>query len=398
MRLRLSVLSSLLLASLSAQADPGRIQVSAMQSNTSIFGADGMLPLLGNNQQFFYGDLMGDYGTDDTYLMSPGLGYRAVVNNQIWGGYVFSDYERTSLGGNFWVISPGVEWMSSNWDAHLNGYFPTQSQQQNGSRAYADTFGIYQYGNPHDYQYDDAYLTPYAVIGNGVDTEVGYSFAQEDHLRSRVSLGGYYYHPQEAYDVSNITGITASFTKSLSKNFSASLLNSYDNFNHYILGVSLTLEFGGDSNEFSTDVSDRLLDPVERHIGIIGTGAGTYDQQNYQVTGYGTEYYPVLYTEPHGTGDGSAKNPAGLTSDNLALFNEMFPGGSMIFVQGGGNANYYLTDPLVINDGQNIYGRTEDYKAPAVRDKQPQIIAASGSDGLDITDATSTISDVSILG
>ena len=402
MRLRLSVLSALLLASASAQADPGRVQFSAAQSSFTTLGADGMLPLLGDNHQFFYGDLMGDYSTDDTYLMSPGLGYRSMVNNQIWGGYVFDDYERTSLGENFWVLSPGVEWMNASWDAHVNGYFPIQSRQQNGTTDWADNYGNYQYGDPYGNSFDDAYLTPYAVIGNGVDTEVGYSFDQGDHLRSRVFLGGYYYHPQEAYDVDNISGATAGFTKAISKNFTVSLLNSYDNINRYTFGINLAVTLGGDSNEYSGNVEDRMLDPVERHIGIIDTGAGTYDQQSYQVTGYGTEHDNVGYTSPNGTGVGTYEDPAPLTQASLDAFNEQFSDGALIFVQGGSNADYTLDSALSLYSGQDIYGRTADYTAPAASDEQPQITAADESDAFYIgtftTNNVNTISDVSIYG
>lgn len=401
MRLRLSVLSSLLIASISAQADPGRVQISAIQSNISIFGADGMLPLLGNQQHFVYGDIMGSYGTDDTYLASPGLGYRAVVNNQIWGGYVFSDYERTSLGENFWVMSPGVEWMNATWDTHVNGYFPVQSRQQNGNENSAEEgFGVYGYGKAHGYSYDDALLTPYAVIGNGVDTEVGYSFDQGDHLRSRVFLGGYYYHPQDAYDVDNINGVTAGYTKSFTKNFTVSLLNSYDNLNGYTFGINLTATLGGDSNTYSDDIQDRLLDPVARHIGIIDTGAGTNDQQSYQVTGQETTN-GIVYTSADASPDGlgTAEDPAQFTQDTLDMASEMFPEGSKIYVEGGENADYTLTSTLSLYDYQGIFGRGPGYTTRASNDAQPQITAGSDyNDAFYINNTTNTISDVTIKG
>ena len=408
MRLRLSVLSALLLASASAQADPGRVQFSAAQSSFTTLGADGMLPLLGDNHQFFYGDLMGDYSTDDTYLMSPGLGYRSMVNNQIWGGYVFDDYERTSLGENFWVLSPGVEWMNASWDAHVNGYFPIQSRQQNGTTDWADNYGNYQYGDPYGNSFDDAYLTPYAVIGNGVDTEVGYSFDQGGHLRSRVFLGGYYYHPQDAYDVDNISGATAGFTKAVTKNFTVSLLNSYDNINRYTFGINLAVTLGGDSNEYSGNVEDRMLDPVERHVGIIDTGAGTYDQQSYQVTGFGTEHdNNVGYVSADASidGVGTYEDPAPLTQDSLDSFYEQFSDGALIYVQGGDSQVYDVNSTtagtnngLLLYDGQDIYGRSADYKAPAASDEQP-IISVDGAtvdNGFIINSGENTLEDLTI--
>lgn len=404
-REKVGLLFALLFVALSAKANPtvwrpesGRVQLSASQSNISIFGADTMLPLFGNNHQFVYGDFMGSYGTDNTSLVSPGLGYRTVVNNQILGGYIFDDYERTSLSEDFWVLSPGMEWISAAWDARVNGYFPIQSRQQNGTTDWADNYGVYQYGDPHGNSFDNAYLTPYAVIGNGIDTEVGYSFDQGDHLRSRIFLGGYYYHPQQAYDVDNITGATAGFTKAVTKNVTVSLLNSYDNINRYTLGISLTATLGSDSNEYSSNVEDRMLDPVERHVGIIDTGAGTYDQQSYQVTGFGTEYDNVEYTSPHGTGVGTYEDPASLTQENLEAFNEQFPEGARVFVQGGVDAKYKPSSNLTLHNNQSIYGRTASYKAPADSDGQPEIVVGTGNDGFIIESSKNSISDITLTG
>jgi hypothetical protein len=121
-----------------------RVSTSGMiSSDAKTIGGDGMLPIYGNQQGFAFGDFMADYGNNNTYLLSPGVGYRGIVNNQILGGYFFSDYEKTSLGTNFWVLNPGVEWMSSHWDARVNGYFPTETSKQSGAQDYASNYGNY---------------------------------------------------------------------------------------------------------------------------------------------------------------------------------------------------------------------------------------------------------------
>ena len=379
----------------------GRTLFSAASANANlgIFSGDAMQPLIGTQEKFFYGDFATDYATDATYLMSPGIGYRGIVNNQIFGAYAFADYEKTSLGQNFWVLSPGVEWMSAHWDAHVNGYFPTQTEQQTGNVDWADNFGVYQYEDLIDGTNieNDAKLAPYAVIGNGVDTEIGYSFEQEDHLRSRVYVGTYYYQPHESYDVSNITGGTAGFTKSLTQNLSGSLFNSYDNVNHYALGISLTYVFGGESNQFSTDVASRMLDPVERHVGIIDTGAGTYDQQHLEVAGYGQEYDDVWEVSANGTGSGLIGDPAPLNQTTLDNINAENPDGARIYIQGdstynvntgttNGNSSYYDENTgttyygLSVYSGQDFFGTTADYKAPATGSDRPIIAADAEHD------------------
>ncbi len=58
-----SILCSLLSIGISAQAEPGRVQLSAASANANlgIFSGDAMQPLIGNQEGFFFGDLAGDY-------------------------------------------------------------------------------------------------------------------------------------------------------------------------------------------------------------------------------------------------------------------------------------------------------------------------------------------------
>ncbi len=388
----------------------------AAVSDVRTIGGDGMLPIYGQSDAFAYADFMGDYGSDDTYLISPGLGYRKVLNNQIVGGYFFGDYERTSMGENFWVMSPGLEWMNTHWDAHVNGYFPTDTGQSNGAIDYASNYGIYNnvtfVENTHNQS--DMLVEPNVVIGNGVDAEVAYSFAELDGLRSRVYLGGYYYAAPGSYEeVDNITGVTAGFEQPINKNLSVSLFNSYDNVNNYAVGVSLTATFGQDSTVFSNNINDRLLDPVERHIGIIDTGAGNYDQQGYKDEGMALQYDNVYFISETGSGngDGTYGNSAQLTQENLDMF-ATETDSSRIYIQGDSTylvneettqtGDVYTTDVasgLYVHAGQNFYGTSTDYKAPADASSQP-IIAADAENfyyGFIVNEAgENTFSDLTI--
>lgn len=369
--------------------DHGRVLASgAAASDVKTIGGDSMLPVYGNQEGFVFADLMGDYGSDDTYLVSPGGGYRKVVDTQIVGGYFFGDYERTSLGTNFWVLSPGLEWMSVHWDAHANGYFPTSTSQQSGASGFASDFGdssdvAFEDGTHNQY---DQQVTPYAVIGNGVDAELGYSFSGLSGLRTRVYVGGYYYAPPSDDDVENIAGVTAGFEQPISENLHVALYNSYDQVSEYTVGVSLTLTLGQDSTVFSNNIHDRLLDPVERHVGIIDTAAGTYDQQHLEDSGMALQYDNVYFVSEtaSGTADGTYGNSALLTQDTLDAVNEESPGDSRIYVQGGDSATYYVNDTttnsgdgFLLYDGQQVLGRSVDYKTPAALDQQPTIVVDS---------------------
>lgn len=167
----------------------GRTRLSADASNNlGMLNSDFLLPIYGHQKKFIFTDITAKRATDDTYFIGPGAGYRQKTNNQIFGAYFFSDYDHTRLDENFWVLNPGIEWMTPQWDAHLNGYFPTQTKQQNGHTDFASNMSIYDYVDLVDGTHiqNDAILTPYTVIGNGADFAIGYSFEQENHLRAHL--------------------------------------------------------------------------------------------------------------------------------------------------------------------------------------------------------------------
>jgi hypothetical protein len=389
--------------------ESGRLSLFGAGSGIGVFGGDAMLPVFGNNQQFAYADFMGDYGTNDTYLISPGGGYRGIVNNQILGVYCFGDYQRTDLGQDFWVVNPGIEWISPHWDWHLNVYIPPEDSKQSGDTVFASTLGddnAVSFENGTHNQYDEL-VAPFVVIGHGVDTEIGYSFSAKDNLRSRVYLGGYYYQPPSSANVENFTGVTAGFEQAITKNYSIALFNSYDQLNHYVAGVSLTVTFGGESNLFSNNVQDRMLDPVQRHVGIINTGAGTYDQESLEDQGYGLQYDNVYFLTPDGTGNGTYGNPAALTQSTLDTVNLESPNTARIYLQGGQNAIYNInenttsgTTGLSVYNGQDFYGRTADYTAPADSNAQPliQVDTANNYSGFFINDSANLFSDLTVSG
>ena len=373
-----------------------RANFSAEVTGIGIFGADLMQPIYGKQDAFFHGDFMGDYGTDDTFLISPGGGYRTIVSNQILGAYFFGDYEKVSDGQNFWVLSPGIEWMNVRWDAHVNGYFPTETSKQSGAENFAsnlgDSSGVSFVEGTHN-QYDNI-VAPYDVIGNGVDAEIGYSFATLNNLRSRVYLGGYYYGPPSSYNVDNITGVTAGYEQPITKNLMVSIFNSYDQVSNYTAGVGLTLSFGEESTVFSNNIQDRMLDPIERHVGVIATGAGTYDQQSLDTIGRGLQYDNVYFMEPASvqltsgsdTPDGTYGNPMQLNQTSLDTI-DAESSSSRIYLQGGSDAVYIVDEStatetdvlydsvfgLYAHGGQSFYGRTSDYTAPASSSEQPII-------------------------
>lgn len=402
---------------------PGRASVtSAIASDVITLGGDGMLPVYGHQESFTFVDFMANYGNNhDTYFLSPGIGYRKTINHQIFGGYFFSDYNKTNFGAHFWVLNPGIEWMSSNWDGHVNGYFPTTKSKRCGHVDFASNYGdkssvTFQAGTHNQY---DLLIAPFDIIGNGVDAELGFSFAKLSDFRSRLYAGAYYYHPPSSEHVNNISGFIAGFEQALSKNLKLSVFNSYDNLKHNVVGLAFTATLGQDSMVFSNNIDSRLLDPVERHVGTIKTGAGIYDQRSFKTIRKNLQYDNVYFIVPS-TGYsghleaadlGTYGNPAPLNQATLDSINQLSPRGSRIYIQGGTSAHYTVdsttaiqsTNPhhdygLVLYSNQDLFGRSTDYTTPATQNERPQILVDSQNNynGFIISGTENTLSDLII--
>lgn len=173
----LAFISGYTLADISTAPYAGRVTGQALVSNSlGVFSGDAMLPTLGNQNGFVYLDANGADSTSTSWLVSPGLGFRDIINNVIYGAYGYGDYQVSNLGGNFWVINPGIEVMSPHWDGHVNGYVALNRTSQNGPQAFADTIGITQGELPTGNTFEDTQILPVAVIGSGLDAAAGYSF------------------------------------------------------------------------------------------------------------------------------------------------------------------------------------------------------------------------------
>lgn len=391
----------------------GRIIATAAITNTDIFAGDGMLPLMGNKEKFIYGDFSGGYSTNNTYLISPGIGYRGIVWDVIFGGYLFGDYNHTSLNKNFWVINPGVEAIHTLWDLHINGYFAPNNTQALGSPTVEQTLvsqvDQFQTGTHNQYTnsiYNQQLISKYAVIGNGIDAALGLNFSIKENLRSHAYLGGYFYLPPAKYKVNNITGVAAGINQPINKTISVSLVNSYDQVNKYTIGLGVSFVFGGTVNILSNNLYERELDPVQRHVGVIDTGAGTYDQKSVLYKNKGTlatstTYSNVYFISPTGTGDGTYGNPAPLTQDTLNDINISSPNSARLYLQGGAGTIYNVTpfDGLMPYNGQNFYGRSFDYSTAASGNNRPTLFLVNNTDGyqifhLNVNGMTNTFSDL----
>ena len=372
----------------------GRILGAVAIPDSVVYGADGMLPLLGTNETFMYGDVSGRYGNHSSYFVSPGLGYRGIVRDAIWGGYLFGDDNHTRLNKNFWVINPGLEFINTFGDFHVNGYFAPHERNALGDPTVEQTLlsqvDQFETGTHNQYTtstYNQRLTSKYAVIGNGVDVALGFNVSVRKNLRSHVYLGGYFYHPRAEYNVKNINGVAVGLNQPLNNILSFTLDHSYDQVNKHTIGMGFAVVFGGAVNVSSHHLYDRRLDPVQRHVGVIDTGAGAYDQKSVLYRNNGTSsssiaYSNVYFISPTGTGDGTYGNPAPLTQTTLDAINTSAPNDARLYLKGGGGATYNVTllDGLKPYNGQNFYGRSSDYNTTAVGNDRPTLFLVNNSD------------------
>ena len=218
-----------------------RLAVTGLAGTDTIGAADAMVPLAGNCNGFFYGDVQGKVGNDNGWMGSVGAGYRQIVSNSdILGGYLFIDRDETKDKNHFWVLSPGLESMGEYWDARVNGYIPVSSKKVFDHSSWADELGMAQYVSFSGHQQFDHKFNFYEAIGPGVDGEIGGIIPQWHRLA--IYGGGYYFHIQ---DTNNIKGAEARIELPVTHYLTALVWDTYDNREHNTIVGGVRVSLGG---------------------------------------------------------------------------------------------------------------------------------------------------------
>ncbi|MFA6408940.1 MAG: hypothetical protein WCW01_02025 [Gammaproteobacteria bacterium] len=373
------------------------LHISGYTGNGTIGKAQIIMPILANTNRVFYGIFDGKISgrATDGWSFGGGLGYRRVVNDRIWGGYLLANYNATPAHNKFFVINPGLESLGQNWDFRLNAYIPTNTNHYLTASDWAGAaYNDYNYttfGSDGHSHYDHK-LRTYEATGPGADAEIGRAIPR---TKLKLYLGGYYFKP---HDLGSITGVSARVTYDINSHTAIEVRNTYDNVTHNTATIGIKLSFGGikEADKTTLGIANRLLDPIENNLATSAKGYSTpvrtknLDQGNYLYRDH------IWFFTPPGTtvsakkngvvsGSGTYTDPyQGINQDTLDLISEDPNGQSYanLYFKTG---TYDLSDGFIDNrmaftgpdfDNYSLFGRTADYKSPPTDALRPELDGA----------------------
>ena len=355
---------------------PPRISVSGTSGNKTFGEADAMIPFFGNTNQIIYGDTAGKFGDDRAWLASLGVGIRKIIHDDmILGAYFFGDYNKSPNANYYPVINLGLEYMTNLWDAHLNGYLPVGVKTN-----FMGTFAGTQLGINNRIFFTghteyDSLFNVIEDVGAGADFQAGRTFMALK--RTRIFAGGYYFTPKYT---SNVQGVTAGFEAPLKYKWATvQVRDSYDNVNHNTFALTLLFTFGGLPKDGAPDIHDRMLDRIPRHLGNLDSGDGIPSQKEAVNTGNTTIVRDNIWffdsfgapTIVTGYQSCTYEHPCnGLAQTQIDTINGLAQNANFYFSPGTYN-NPAVGTGFSFYNGQNIFGRTSNYKQLATGSNRP---------------------------
>lgn len=347
-----------------------------LAEKTNFFGGDGLFPLIGNNDWIGYFDGLIKYGDDDAWLGSFGAGFRSITaGNCLFGAYLFGDRNVSTHKQIFWFVNPGLEWMSNLWDARINAYIPVSSKNQ--------SLGIFQ-GNQlgmntnffRGHALFEKLFNVMDVTGPGVDGEVGYTFPAFNYIRPFI--GGYH------FDISNgpqFTGVEGGIEIPFNPMVTVLLRDAYDKVQGNTALATLRISFGAIDKGPIPDIHDRMLDPIQRHLGAFQTGAGVPFQKVNLFAGEQVLQNNIWFFRPGGPefmtqlgfDNCTFENPCGVFSQAAISGIGTLSQNALFYFAPGVYNNPLVGTGYTLDVGQTLWGRTNDFMFPATGNQRALI-------------------------
>lgn len=254
-----------------------KVYLSGLTGSYTIGKAQTLLPFISNQNSVFYGLAEGNIvAHDGSWFVGAGLGYRKIINDRIYGGYLLADYNYSLSHNAFWVATPGLELLGKKWDFRVNGYIPLRDKKKNYvTTSWAEDFGVNKYLRYEGHSGYDRFVqrTDFESIGSGFDFTVGRVIPHFE--KAKIYVGAYHFALRDA---GNVDGVTGKLTYQLNNRCSLEVTDSYDSYKHneVLLGVKIALGGGSANNSSAQEkekfgIATRLLDEVQH--GYVDTAA-----------------------------------------------------------------------------------------------------------------------------
>ncbi|HHF7374046.1 beta strand repeat-containing protein [Legionella bozemanae] len=353
---------------------------------------DSLIPIQGNANHLWFADGSFMAGRYDNYAFSLGSGLRRLTtlntHEVILGGYFFGDYQRTRAHTHAWLANPGIELLTRHYEARIQGYIPMSDRQQPYQYIMASDIpqstlsdsGMTNYlAGGHGHSFID---TPVALVnefGNGVEGEVGRYFP---FLKGGWVRGGVYHFDYKT--AKSINGVEANIELYMNNNASLIVQNNYDNQNKNKFSLGIRYSFGGPNHTDVNRLSNRMEEPIIRHIARQSYGLASPVRNSFVASGP-TQLLAdnVWFFSPQGSNQWSI-NLNSCTAENPCLdlyqgvvtgINAVAPNASLWFASGTYQVPTMGADGFVnLYNGQSIWGRTYDFRQPASGNARPEIV------------------------
>ena len=371
----------------SLDSTPSATVMGMLGENASTW-ADGMWPLYVDDNRIAYIDAQAQGASTDAGILSLGAGYRiARTPKDILGAYLFVDRARSDDKAYFTVLGPGVEKITPTWSYRLNAYFPIGDKKQLTDSGWSSDLDIYddEYFEGHS-EYD-SHSNVYQELSYGGDFSIGYHFAKDTRWAASITPYAYRMKDEQA-----MLGTKAQISYYPDEYTEVFVGNGYDNYNHNRIYTGVSFSFGARSH--NSDQQSLMATPIYRNLNVNTTDDGLATNETY-TSGEVEERYDDVYFVDNETGssdgDGTYENPYADVDQAVTDSGE----DTRIYVENTGT-NYQYDDDITLQEGQGIYGRSDDFLKASTGSNQTTI-EFTDSDGF-IGTSSNDFSDLTILG
>lgn len=379
-------------------------RVTAYQPHVSIWGLSGsesqgqveaFFPVSAPQNKLFYTAIQGGLGNDNAWYTGLGTGYRMLVNDaHLYGGYFFVDRNVSSQSNTYWVLSPGLETFTSNWESRFNFYIPVGKQRNlTGTLPTAqDACSLVVFKNHQQFSH---HFSIFEEVGPGADAEAGYTF---NRLHNTELHAGVYYFTLN--NVSNIKGVEARMETPFNSHLAFAFETSYDNYQHATVVAGLRFNLDGIPPHASpalTPMQSHMVAPIPRNLGSLHTGSGIPVVKGKHDDGLFLDRDNIYFFTSQGGStfvnageSGTFENPLNSDQFTQSIVNQLGNNANLYFNSGTYTIVGTGTAPnaqINLLNGQALFGRTSDFTCAADGSIRPlllgQINLAQGNNRLD---------------